>query len=139
MLRRSCWLFCGACRLYRGACRLICEACGQQEAGNYFWSCAEGGTYTPTEESCNAIRAGMFAAVVSKDRVGTIIPSVYRTNQYMFDPYAALAYGALADYRARKGMSTRALILCEWDPRLYSETIAKSISSAELKSWLENV
>lgn len=119
--------------------RLICECCGQEEAGSFFWSCTEGGTYAPAEINAEAIRRGMFAAVVSKDRVSTIIPSVYRTNQYVFDPYAALAYGALADYRARKGMSNRALILCERDPSRYAQTISKIIASAELKTWLDNL
>lgn len=119
--------------------RLICESCGQEEAGSFFFSCGEGGTYAPSDVNCEAIRRGMFAAVVSKDRVSSIIPSVYRTNQYVFEPYAALAYGALADYRARKGLSNRALILCERDPRRYSETISKAITSAELKKWLDNL
>ena len=77
--------------------------------------------------------------MISEDRVSTIIPSVYRTNQYVFDPYAALAYGALADYRARKGMGNRALVLCERDPRRYAETISKTISTTELKAWLDNL
>lgn len=119
--------------------RLICEACGQEEAGSFFFSCSEGGTYAPSEANCEAIRRGLFAAVVSEDRVSTIIPSVYRTNQYVFDPYAALAYGALADYRARKGMGNRALVLCERDPRRYAETISKTISTTELKAWLDNL
>lgn len=118
--------------------RLICETCGQMEAGNFAWSCTEGGNYIPSDASCEAIRGGMFAAVVSKDRVSSIIPSIYRTNQYVFDPYAALAYGALADYRARKGMGNRALILCERDPRQYAQTIAKASSSTELKQWLDS-
>lgn len=119
--------------------RLICEACGQEEAGNFVWSCTEGGTYVPTESACAAIRNGMFVAVVSQDRVMSLIPSVYRTHQYVFDSYSALAYGALADYRARKGMSNLTLILCERSPAAYTETISKAISLAELRRWLDKV
>lgn len=117
--------------------RLICETCGHEEAGNFFWSCTEGGTYIPTEANRNAMRKGLFAAVVSQDRVLSMIPSVYRTHQYVFDPYSALAYGALADYRSRMGMSNLTLILSERNPALYAETISKTLSSAELKAWLD--
>lgn len=115
--------------------RLICEACGQEEAGNFFWSCTEGGTYAPTELSCDALRKGVFAAVVSQDRVLSIIPSVYRTSQYILDPYSALAYGALSDYRARFGSSRTVLLLCEKSPIACSETVSEAmgISLNELK------
>lgn len=115
--------------------RLICETCGQEEAGSFFWSCTEGGTYAPTELNWNALRKGMFAAVVSQDRVMSIIPSVYRTSQYILDPYSALAYGALSDYRAQIGSSRTVLLLCEKSPIGCSETVSQAmgISVTELK------
>ena len=119
--------------------RLICEACGQEEACNFVWSCTEGGTYAPSETACSAIRSGLFAAVVSQHRVMNIIPSVYRTNQYVLDPYSVLAYGALADYRAQKGMSNLTLILCERNPAAYSETISRSIGLSEIRKWLDQL
>lgn len=121
--------------------RLICETCGPEEAMNYFWSCTEGCTYAPAEEACETMRKGMFAAVVSRVRVETIIPSVYRTNKYILDPYAALAYGALADYRARTGGSGMALLLAEKSPLCSGEAVAKAmrISVTELKQRLSEV
>ena len=121
--------------------RLICETCGQEEALSYFWSCTEGTTYAPAEVACEAMRKGMFAAVVSRVRVETIIPSVYRTHQYILDPYAALAYGALADYRSRTGSSNIALLLCEKSPLCSTETVASSmrITETELKQRLSEV
>lgn len=121
--------------------RLISETCGPEEAMHYFWCCTEGSTYAPNEFSCEAIRKGMFAAVVSRVRVETIIPSVYRTHQYILDPYAALAYGALADYRARTGCSGSVLLLAEKSPICSSETVSRlmRISVAELKRRLSEV
>jgi threonine synthase len=118
--------------------RLICETCGQDEAMHYFWSCTEGSTYAPPEPACEAMRKGMFAAVVSHVRVETIIPSVYRTNQYILDLYSALAYGALSDYRARTGGSSTTLLLCEKNPLCNGEAVAKSmrISVDELSKRL---
>lgn len=118
--------------------RLICESCGCEEAKNYFWNCTEGTTYRPSQEACAAMKRGMFAAVVSRVRVETIIPSVYRTNQYILDPYAALAYGALSDFRARTGGSGLALLMCEKNPLCSAQIVADSmqISTSELKRRL---
>lgn len=120
--------------------RLICESCGQEEALNYFWSCTEGGTYAPEKDAFDAMRQGMFAAVISRVREETIIPSVYRTNQYILDPYAALAYGALSDYRSRSGKSNMTLLICAKSPICNAETVAKSmqISVSELRKRLSD-
>lgn len=118
--------------------RLIYGACGQEEAMRFWWNCTEGGTYIPSEENFELIRQGMFAAVVSGVRVDTIIPSVYRTNQYVLDPYSALAYGALSDYRARTGISGSTLLLSEKSPVCSAEMVAAKmrISVSELKRRL---
>lgn len=118
--------------------RLICESCGQDEAMHYFWSCTEGSVYAPSEQACEAMRKGMFAAVVSRVRVETIIPSVYRTNKYILDPYSSLAYGALSDFRARTGGSNTALLLCEKSPLCNAEAVANfmRISVEELRKRL---
>ena len=121
--------------------RLICAACGHDEAMHFCWSTTEGGTYLPEPKVYDAIRKGMFAAVVSHVRVETIIPSVYRTNQYILNPYSALAYGALADYRSRTGGSNLTLLLAEKSPLANADVVAKSmrISAAELRQRLTEV
>lgn len=118
--------------------RLISAACGQEETLNYCFHCLEGGTYRPERDAHNAIRQGMFAAVISNKRVDTIIPSVYRTSEYILDRYSALAYGALADYRSRTGKSTTTLLLVENSPLNQGESIAAAmnISVSELKKRL---
>lgn len=118
--------------------RLICATLGQEEAMRYWWTCTEGGVYVPPEACLEDLRKGMFAAVVSQVRVDTIIPSVYRTNSYILDPYGALAYGALSDYRSRKGDSGTALLISERSPLCSTEAVAKTmrITTAELKQRL---
>lgn len=116
--------------------RLICAACGHEETMCYCWSLTEGGSYVPEPGVYEQLRRGMFAAVVSRVRVETIIPSVYHTNRYILDPYAALAYGALADYRSRIGGSALTLLLAEKSPLRDCQTVtnAMGISAAELRN-----
>lgn len=118
--------------------RLIHASLGQEEALRYWWSCAEGGSYTLAEADMATLSKGMFAAVVSMDRVATIIPSVYRTNRYVLDPYGALAYGALSDFRARTGSVGLALVLTERGPVCEADAVAEcmNISPEELKRIL---
>lgn len=115
--------------------RLICETCGQEEAMKFRFSYSEGGYYIPTESCYNAIRNGMFAAVVSSARLETTICGFYRTNAYILDPYSALAYSALSDYRARNGSSRSILMICERSPVCSSESVCGilRISADELK------
>lgn len=121
--------------------RLICGACGQAETMDFCWSCTEGGTYAPSAAAFEAIRKGMFAAVVSQARVETIIPSVYRTNHYVLDLYSALAYGALTDYRSRTGTNNLTLLLAQKSPICNADEVARTmhITAAELKRRLAEV
>ena len=121
--------------------RLICATCGQEEAMNFCWSCTEGGTYAPEEVRYDAIRKGMFAAVVSQDRVDSIVPNLYRTNRYVPDLYSALAYGALMDYRSRTGTNTVTLLLAQNSPLSNPDAVAQAmrISVFELKHLLAEV
>ena len=121
--------------------RLIHGACGHEEVQHFYWCCTEGAVYAPAEEAYDDLRRGMFAAVVSKGRVETIIPSVYRTSRYILDPYAALAYGALTDHRSRTGNSTTTLLLSEHSPISQRERMLKimHISSEELRKRISEV
>lgn len=118
--------------------RLLHGTLGHEEALHFWWCCTEGRTYVLSETNATAVSSGMFAAVVSMDRVATIIPSVYRTNRYILDPYGALSYGALSDYRARTGSVGTALLLTEASPVCASALVADymHISQDELKRLL---
>lgn len=121
--------------------RLIYGACGLDEVQRFFWSCTEGTVYAPPQEAYDALRQGMFAAVVSKGRVETIIPSVYRTSKYVLGPYAALAYGALTDHRSRTGNGMKTLLLSEHSPMYQTAFVTKTmhISSDELRKRITEV
>lgn len=107
--------------------RLVYETLGMEENLRYLDCCRTGAVYAPAEEVFEDLRKGMFAAVISDDRVNTIIHSVYRTSNYVFGPYSALAYGSLLDYRAKTGESRGALLLSERSPICDSEQVAKAM------------
>lgn len=118
--------------------RLICACLGQEEALRYWWTCAEGRSYEPLEAHMEELRKGMFAAVVSQERVLGMITSVYRSCGYILDPYTALAYGALTDYRSRTGAAATALVWMESSPMCNSSLVSQAlqISDVELKNRL---
>ena len=105
--------------------RLIHGTLGPQEALRYWWTNTEGRSYSLEEMDADTLNKGMFAAVVSVARISTIIPSVYRTNRYILDPYGALAYGALSDFRARTGSVGPALVLTEKSPISESAVVSE--------------
>lgn len=107
--------------------RLIYGAAGAAETDAFVHNCEKGSVYTPSEEGYRAIRSGMFAAVVSQNRMDSVIRNVYHTNAYSLDPYAALAYGGLQDYRASAGEAGTTLLITEQSPICSAETVAAAM------------
>ncbi len=107
--------------------RLIFSCLGEKDVHRYAEACAKGGLYVLSEDQTKALSAGLFSAVVSDRRMKNVINSVYRTNQYLLDPYSALAFGALQDFRAVAGETRPALILSESSASCSSETVAEAL------------
>ncbi len=107
--------------------RLVSGALSPEDAAEYVECCRKGAVYAPAAGKFDALRRGMFAAVISDSRVSSIIHSVYRTSGYVFSPYAALAYGSLLDYRAQTGESRTAMLLCERGPVCDSQQVADAL------------
>lgn len=105
--------------------RLIYETLGMEETLRYLDCCRTGSIYALNELQLQQLRAGWFAAVISDSRVESIIHSVYRTSNYVFSPYAALAYGSLLDYRTKTGESRNVLLLAERSPTCDVEQVAR--------------
>ena len=115
--------------------QLIFGTLGWEHTRDYCEVCLRRGVYTVGEETLEKLRSGMFAAVVSRKRMESVIHSVYRTNTYMLGPDAALAYGGLQDYRASTGETRPSLILAERSAVCAAETVANAlgITTGELK------
>ena len=105
--------------------RLICATIGYEQTHRYLDCCRTGAMYMPGEEDFEKLRSGMFASVISDERVQSSIYSVARTSGYVFGPYSALAYCSLLDYRAKTSESRNALLITEKSPTCDVELVAK--------------
>ena len=108
--------------------RLVFGTLGIEEVKRY---CEQTGTYRLLPADLERLRKGLFAAVVSQERVDAAIPSVYRTGGYILGPRGALAYSALQDYRARSGESRLAVLLEDRSPVLDGKYIAQAVGITE--------
>ena len=108
--------------------RLICATLGQEETVRYSQICALEEEYSLTPVDADKLRKGLFAAVISPDRLAGTISSLYRTSQYVPGPAAALAYSGLLDYRAKTGETRTALILAERSPLCDKEFVARAMN-----------
>lgn len=97
--------------------RLVYATLGLAEAKRFAEVAGQGGSYKLLETDANILSAGMFAAVVSRERVESVIPSVYNTSSYTLSRDSAIGYAALMDYRAKTGFNRAALLLEDAAPK----------------------
>ena len=107
--------------------RLIYLTLGHNEAVRFSSCCDCAKAYTLEPEKAELLRNGIFSAVVGKERVNSIIPRVYSTNEYLLAPMSALAYGGIQDYRAKTGEVRPTLILSEKSPARCADAVAKAM------------
>lgn len=119
--------------------RLIFAALGREETARFCEICRTGGTYYLDSEQRELLREGIHVSVVSGKRMASTIPNLYKTTDFIADPYTALAYSGLADYRAFTGANRPALIISEESPYFSLQFVAAcmNITPAELKKRLE--
>ena len=96
---------------------LIFEVLGYEESQRFVKMCRDGNAYSLGEDKLSALRNGLFCAVVRQQRIESIIRNVYKTNAYLMDPYTALGFGGLQDYRAARAETGTALILSDRRPQ----------------------
>ena len=111
--------------------RLICVCCGHDEAERFAQHCAAEEDYVLPTGMLDRVRQGMFAAVVSSDRLRSLMPTVYSTTGYILGPYTALSYGALLDFRARFGGRRPALLLGDRSPLVDVATVSSAMGMTQ--------
>lgn len=117
------------------------HACGgSQEVQRFVELCRAGRMYIPSDFVYEQMQQGMHASVVGQSRCLSAIPNVYRTHGEVLDPYAALVYSGLLDYRAGTGESKAALILSDKGPGANPGPVAEAmgLSEEELHEILNN-
>ena len=113
--------------------RLIFGAFGADEAVRFAGCANRGEGYIVPPEGKNVLRNGIFAAVVSNDRMESVIPNVYRTSSYVMEPGAAVSYAALMDHRAKTGESRCALLLADRNPVDAAREVSGAMGMTEEK------
>lgn len=118
--------------------RLVFATLGGQEAIRFCNACRTGAAYYLESEQLKILRSGIYVSVVSGKRIASTVPNLYKTTGFIADPYAALAYGGLTDYRATTGESRPALIISEESPAFSLQFVAEcmGINTDELRKRL---
>lgn len=112
--------------------RLIYATLGSEEVLNCVEAVAKKRAYSVDEALLPELNAGISVSVVGSGRIGVTIHKVYRTNQYVLDPYTALAFAGLQDYRASSGEGRQALLLADRSPLCCKEEVAQALGITEL-------
>lgn len=118
--------------------RLIFSTLGADEALRYADCRDREVVYSLKPDQLGILRRGVFAAVVSRDRMESVIPNVYRTSAYIMESGAAVSYAGLMDYRAKTGESRYALLLADRNPVDAAREVAGAMqmTEAQLKDLL---
>ena len=114
-----------------GVERLIYETLGLDENLAFLRQVNQKGVYRMSDEQRSLVRQGLFSSVVGKSRVKDLINSVYQTNGYLIDPYMAISYGTLLDYRTKTGENRMTLLLSEAAPVKHAKIIAAATGLPE--------
>ena len=118
--------------------RLFYDVGGAALVQQFVSACQSGKLHKSDSDVFEALRKDLFVAVVSQKRMASVISNVYRTCAYLLDPYGALAYSALLDYRAKSGEGRTTILLTEQSPICSASTVsdAMGISIRDLKERL---
>ena len=111
--------------------RLVNATLGVEENLRYCEICRGGRLYATKPGQLDVLRKGMYAAVISNDRLTALIPSVYHMAGYIMGPQTVLAYGGLQDYRANTGENRLALLISEKSPLQDSKAVAAGLEISE--------
>ena len=119
--------------------RLIFEILGFDEVQRFVLTNEKGGLYSLGEDKLSLLKNDFYCAVVRQQRVESVIRNVYSTNSYLMDPYTALGYAGLQDYRAACSETGAALIQSDKNPISAPAEIGKilNIPETEVKNLMD--
>lgn len=120
--------------------RLIYSCFGIDEVKRFVEKKHCNGVYQIRPDMLAQLNVGLFVSVVGKDRIAPLINSVYRSNNQILDPYTAVSFGGLQDYRAKTGESCYTVILWDKSPMQFSATVeeATKLSEKEIQDYLNS-
>lgn len=118
--------------------RLIYAALGFDEAQRYVDIMTKKGTFRVHPDLLSTINKGMFVSVAGKGRAESVITSVYKSTGIILDPYTAISFGSVQDYRAKIGEINPTLLLWGKSPAGFLPTVQKAtgLNQAEIENKL---
>lgn len=119
----------------RGLEQLVYMTLGRNEAEKFAAAGTQNRPYQIPEDSLDTLNSGLSVAVVSKDRITSVISNFYRSNHYVLDTSAAVAFAALQDHRSRNGESNQTIISSLINPAKHTRDISEilGLSAEELE------
>lgn len=100
---------------------------GLPEVEKYILATTHGRVYFPEDTLYQKIRNGIYVSVISERRMQETVLGLYRSNNYLISPYAALSYAGVMDYRVNTGENRNCLIWSEKSPECDIRTIAAAL------------
>ena len=98
----------------QGIEQLLYVTLGSAAVSRYCRCCEAGQVYSMDEEQLRMVSAGLFASVLSADRLDAVIANFYSTSHYLLHKHNASAYGGLQDYRAKTGIGRHAVLFADF-------------------------
>ena len=119
--------------------RLIHAVFGSLETERFLECCRRKDTYYLEKYQFDQLRKGISVTVVSGSRVESTIKTLFVSDGYISDPYTALCYSGLIDYRSRTGERRNALILSEESPAFSLGAVSRSlgVSPGDVKKRID--
>ena len=96
--------------------RLIYAKLGSKASVAFSEACKSGTGFYLEPEQQEKLRQDMYVPVTGQRRLESAVKSLYSTCGYLPDPYTALCYSGVLDYRSVTGESRPVLILSEEGP-----------------------
>lgn len=121
--------------------RLIFATLGFDETQKYLTAVSKGRLYQIRPDMTQCINKGVFVSVIGNDRIDSVISSVYRSNNCILDPYTAVSYGSLQDYRAKTGESCPTILFWDKNPVHYLAAVqnATGLSKGEIEKKINQI
>lgn len=119
--------------------RLIHACGGSGEALRFSRCLRQGKTYYPDEELLQRMKEGLFVSVISKNRLWSTIPNVYRSHGYVLGPLSALTYAGTMDHRAKTGENRWCVMLSDKGALCDEDAVAHAMGmdTRQLRSILD--
>ena len=119
--------------------RLIHMVLGGKMAAEFAETCRIGNTYYLDPEHQELLRKGVYVPVTGYRRLESAVTSLCQNYRYFSDPYTALCYSGIMDYRSVTGEGRKVLIISEESPEFSLEFLGKclGLSPWELKNRMQ--